>query len=96
MTREPTSTWVAQQMRNVTPFGEGPRFIIRDNDQKYGSDFDDAAEGAGITVRRTAIKAPRMNSLCERFLGSVRRECLDHVVIVSDRQLRRVLVEYVT
>jgi hypothetical protein len=71
VTRNPSSTWVAQQLRNATPFGDGPRFLIRDNDDKFGPDFDRVAKGAGVRVLRTAPKAPLMNSFCERFLGSV-------------------------
>ena len=77
VTRHPTAQWTAQQLREATPFGAGPDFLIRDNDGKFGADFDRAARGAGIRVLRTAIRAPRMNAVCERFLGSVRRECLD-------------------
>ncbi len=94
VTRNPTTTWVAQQLRNATPFGEGPRFLIRDNDDKFGVDFDRAAKGAGVRVLRTAVRAPRMNAFCERFLGSARRECLDHVVVFGERHLERVLREY--
>jgi putative transposase len=54
VTRTPTTTWVAQQLRNATLFGEGPRFLIRDNDDKFGIDFDRAARGAGTRVLRTA------------------------------------------
>jgi transposase InsO family protein len=74
--------------------GDGPRFILRDNDDKFGPDFDRVATGAGVRVLRTAPKAPLMNSFCERFLGSVRRECLDHIVVLGARHLERVLREY--
>jgi putative transposase len=94
VTRHPSTTWVARQLRNATPFGDGPRFIIRDNDDKFGPDFDRAAKGAGVRVLRIAPKAPLMNSFCERFLGSVRRECLDHIVVLGERHLERVLREY--
>ena len=94
VTRNPTATWTAQQLRNATPFGQGPRFIIRDNDDKFTAEFDRAARGAEIRVLRTAVKAPLMNSFCERFIGSARRECLDHVIIHSERQMQRVLEEY--
>jgi transposase InsO family protein len=94
VTREPTSVCVAQQMRNATPFGAGPRFIIRDRDDKYGLEFDRAARGAGARVLRTPVRAPRANAVCERFLGSVRRECLDHVLVLSERHLVTLLVEY--
>jgi putative transposase len=74
VTRPPTQAWTAQQLRNATPFGVGSQFIIRDRDDKFGAVFDRVAKGAGIRVLRTAVPAPLMNSVCERFLGSVRRE----------------------
>ncbi len=95
VTRAPTDTWVAQQLREATPWGAAPRYLIRDNDAKYGSHFVAAALGSRVQVLRTPIKAPRANAICERLLGSVRRECLDHILIVSEAHLRRVLTEYV-
>jgi transposase InsO family protein len=94
VTREPTATWVAQQMRNATPFSVGPHFIVRDRDHKFGRDVDRAAQGAGARVLKTRVRAPRANAICERFLGSVRRECLDHVLVLGERHLLEVLVEY--
>jgi putative transposase len=94
VTREPTSTWAAQQMRNATAFGSGPRFVVRDRDLRYGADFDRAAAGAGAKVVRTPARAPKANAMCERFLGSVRRECLDHILILNDQHARAVLDEY--
>ena len=85
VTRAPTRQWTAQQLRNATPFGQGPRFLIRDRDDKFGPVFDRVAQGAGTRVVRTAVQAPLMNSVCERFLGSVRRECLDHLIILSEQ-----------
>jgi len=77
VTRNPTEPWVAQQLRSATPFSQAPRFLIRDNDRKYGSPFSRVAQGTGIEVLRTPYQAPKANAICERFLGSVRRECLD-------------------
>lgn len=94
VTRAPTQTWTAQQLRNATPFGQGPEFVIRDRDDKFGAAFDRVAKGAGARVLRTAVQAPLMNAVCERFLGSVRRECLDHIVILSEAHLRHVVAEY--
>ena len=88
VTRAPTQAWTAQQIRNATPFGCGPQFIIRDRDDKFGAGFDRIAAGAGARVVRTAVRAPLMNAVCERFLGSVRRECLDHVIILSVPRFR--------
>ncbi len=96
VTRSPTDAWVAQQLREATPFGEAPKYLIRDNDAKYGPHFTAVALGSGIEVLRTPIKAPRANAICERLLGSIRRECLDHSMVVSEGHLRRVLREYVT
>jgi len=95
VTRHPTDAWVAQQLREATPFEEGPRFLIRDNDSKYGAQFDQVAAASGIGTLRTPIRAPRANGTCERFLGSARRECLDHVLVLGERHLRRVLHEHV-
>jgi transposase InsO family protein len=96
VTRSPTDAWVAQQLREATPFGEGPRFLICDNDGKYGPRFEHTADGAGIEIIHTPLCAPKANAICERFIGSVRRECLDFVLILSDKHLRRIIKEYVT
>ena len=95
VTRSPTGAWAAQQLREATPEGTGPRFLIHDHDAKYGPELDRVAAASGIHVVRTPIRAPRANAVCERFLGSVRRECVDHVLILGERHLRRVLAEYV-
>jgi transposase InsO family protein len=93
-TRAPTERWTAQQLRNITPFGQGPDVIIRDRDSKFGAEFDRVAKGAGTKVVRTAARAPLMNATCERFLGSARRECLDHIIILGRRHLVHVLRAY--
>jgi putative transposase len=96
VTRHPTDAWVVQQLREVTPFGEGPRFLIRDNDKKYGGQFQHVVDGADIEILKTPVEAPRANAFCERFLGSLRRECLDYMLILSERHLRHIVSEYVT
>ena len=95
VTRRPADAWAAQQLREATPDGDGPQYLIRDNDNKIGRIFDAVAEGTGIEVVRIPPRSPNLNPICERFLGSVRRECLDHVVILSKRHLRHVLKAYV-
>jgi transposase InsO family protein len=95
VTRHPTDAWVTQQLREATPFDARPRFLIRDNDAKYGRRFDQLAEASGIIVLRTPVRAPRANAITERFLRSVRRECLDHLLLLGGAHLRRVLGEYV-
>jgi len=94
VTRNPTDPWVAQQLREATPFGEGPRYLIGDNDRKYGTSFARVASGTGIEIVRTPFGTPRANALCEWFLGSVRRECLDHFLILSERHLHRAMKDY--
>jgi transposase InsO family protein len=95
VTRHPTDAWVAQQLREATPFGHHPPYLIRDNDSTFGPDFARVAEASGVTVIRTAYRAPLMNAICERFLGSVRRECLDHLLILGETHLQRALRAYV-
>ena len=95
VTRHPTYAWVAQQLREATSYGEGPRYLIRDNDGKFGRQFANVAEGARIEVVPIPPRSQDLNPICERFLGSVRRECLDHVVILGERHLRGVLSAYV-
>ena len=85
VTRSPTDEWVAQQLREATPWGEGPKFLIRDRDSKYGKQF--TAVAGGIKILKTPVRAPRANSYCERLIGSLRRECLDHMLILNRRQL---------
>ena len=94
VTRSPTDAWVAQQLREATPYDQAPRFLIRDNDGKFGNDFAAAADGAGIDVVTIPPKSPNLNAICERFLGG-RRECLDHVLILGEDHLRRILAEWV-
>jgi putative transposase len=92
VTRNPTDKWAAQQLREATPSGEGPRYLIRDNDKKYGDSFEQVA--AGIEVLKMPYKAPKANAICERFLGSLRRECLDYILILSERHLHQIVKEY--
>lgn len=95
VTRSPSDVWVAQQVREATPYEERPRFLIRDNDKKYGQRFTGVAQNRQIDVLRTPVRAPRANAIMERFIGSVRRECLDHMLILSERQLYCVVRDYV-
>ncbi len=94
VTRSPSDAWLAQQLREATPFGQGPRFLIRDNDNKFGDAFDRVADGTDIEVLTTPFQAPKANAICERFLGSLRRECLDFFLILNERHPRRILKQY--
>jgi len=95
VTRAPTDTWTAQQLREATPYGHTPKYLIRDNDGKFGPCFARVAATSGIEILKTPYHAPRANAICERFLGSVRRECLNHMLVLNEKQLHRVLRAYV-
>jgi transposase InsO family protein len=94
VTRHPTDAWLAQQLREATPYGQQPKFLIRDNDGKFGPAFAHLARASGIRIIRTPVRTPRANALIERFFGSVRRECLDHMLILGERHLHQVLCEH--
>ena len=96
VTDHPTDEWITQQVRDATPFEEKPTYLICDNDKKYGPMFERVAQASGIEVIHTPYEAPRANAICERFVGSLRRECLDHMLVIGELQLLRVLKEYVS
>jgi putative transposase len=92
VTKYPTDEWTAQQLRKATPWGKGPKYLIRDRDRKYAVHF--SAVAAGIKELKTPHRTPQANGICERFMGSLRRECMDHVLIHNDKHLERVVKEY--
>src|SRR5258708_7988089 len=95
VTRSPSDPWVAQHLREATPYGQAPKYLIHDNDSTFGPCFARVATTSGIEILTTPYHAPRANAFCERFMRSVRQECLDHVLIVHEKQLQRVLNAYV-
>jgi putative transposase len=95
VTRSPSDPWVAQQLREATPYGQAPKYLIRDNDSKFGPCFARVAATSAIETLKIPYHAPRANAVCERFLRSVRQECLDHLFIFHEKQLQRVLNAYV-
>jgi putative transposase len=86
VTRSPTDPWVAQQLREATPYGQAPKYFICDNDRKFGPCFARVATTSAIELLHTPYHAPRANAVCERFLRSVRQECLDHLFILHETQ----------
>jgi transposase InsO family protein len=97
VTANPTAGWVAQQARNLLDLGERAgsfKFMIPDRDSKFTALFDEVFRAEGIRVVRTAAQAPRMNAIMERWVGSVRREILDRILIINAAHLRKVLTEY--
>jgi len=95
VTRSPTDDWTAQQLREATPWGKGLKYLIRDRDSKYGPLFLNVAKGTGIKVLKTPVRAPQANAICERFIGSLKRECLDHMFTLHSYQLHRIVRAYV-
>jgi transposase InsO family protein len=96
VTAHPTAAWTARQLREAWPWDTAPRFVIRDRDGIYGSELQDAAQAMDIEEVLTAPRSPWQNPFVERVIGSIRRECLDHVIVWNERSLRRHLRQYLT
>ena len=94
VTTNPTAQWTAQQIVEAFPFEEAPRFLLRDRDRIYGQNFRDRVEHMGIEEVRIAFRSPWQSPYVERLIGSIRRECLDHVIVFNEEHLRRLLTEY--
>lgn len=94
VTSHPTAEWTAQQLLQAFPWDTAPRFLLRDRDGNYGKTFRDAAQGLGIEEVLCAPRSPWQNAYAERLIGSIRRECLDHVIVLHESGLRRVLRSY--
>jgi len=95
VTESPTSAWVSQQLRAAFPDEPTHRFLILDNDAILSPQVVGSIRGLGLAPQRTAFRSPWWNGTAERFVGSVRRELVDHVVILGEDHLRRLLREYV-
>jgi len=98
ITASPTGAWTAQQARNLLmDLGERAghfKFLIRDRDAKFTPMFDQVFAGNGMRIIRTPVRSPRANSFAERYVGTLRRECLDHLLIHGEQHLRQILAEY--
>ena len=94
VTRNPTAEWTSLQLIQVFPFDTAPRYLIRDRDGIYGQAVTDTLQTLGIEQIVTAPRSPWQNGYCERVIGTIRRECLDHVIVLNEKHLRRVLKEY--
>jgi transposase InsO family protein len=95
VTQHPTAEWTAQQVVEACPFDLPGRFLIRDNDKIYGTEFRDRIDGLGLEQMRTAFRSPWQNGYAERWIASLRKDCLDHVIAINESQLRRVIRSYV-
>ena len=76
------------------PVGKGPKYLIRDRDSKYATHFSTVAVSSGIKEVKAPYRTPQANGICERFIGSLRRECMDHILIHDDQHLEKVVKEY--
>ena len=94
VTAYPTSEWAARQLLEAFPWNSAPRYLLRDRDGSYGERFCEAANWLGIREVLTAPQSPWQNAYVERLIGSIRRECLDHVIVFNEASLRRVLKSY--
>jgi transposase InsO family protein len=94
VTRHPTAEWLARQITEAFPWGSAPKYLIRDNDRAYGQVFTSRLRAMGIRDRPIGPGSPWQNGIAERLIGSLRRECLDHIIVFGERHLRCVLNAY--
>ena len=97
VTRNPTAEWSLQQIRNMLmDYNIQPKYLIRDRDMKYGTMFGDKKNRFGVDEIVTSYRSPWQNGYVERVIGSIRRECLDHLIILNENHLRKILIDYVS
>ena len=94
VTAHPTTEWTARQVVQAFPEETAPRFVLRDRDNVYGERFRQAIEGLGVEEVVMAARSPWQNPYAERLIGSLRRDCLDHVIVLDEVHLRRILAKY--
>jgi transposase InsO family protein len=94
VTAHPTAAWVWRQLINATPWGRTPAYLVRDRDAVYGADSVRKAAGLGIRALLAPVRAPRANAIAERLVGTLRRECLDHAIVVNERHLEVLLSDF--
>ena len=94
ITEAPTAEWTAQQVINAFPYDTAPKYLLRDRDSIYGAAFSQRVEGMGITQKRIAPRSPWQSPYVERLIGSIRRECLDRMIVFHERQLQQILKSY--
>ena len=95
VTKHPASQWIVQQLREAFPFDSPPRFLIFDRDSKYGAEVPAAVRSLTITPLRTSFACPWQNGVAERWIGSCRRDLLDHLIALNEQHLKRLLSDYV-
>src|SRR5215831_6150943 len=96
VTSNPSADWTLQQLREVVGNGRGHRYLIHDRDRIFAKHLDDSIGALGVEVLRSPIASPKANSIVERVIGTVRRECLDWLIPMSEAHLRSILREWTT
>jgi putative transposase len=96
VTEHPTAAWTAQQLVDAFPDESAPAYLLRDRDRVYGEQFRHRVKGMGIEEVLTAPRSPWQNPFAERLIGSIRRECLNHVLAINERHLHRILTRYLS
>src|SRR5262245_19945659 len=96
VTRNPTADWLARQITEAFPWDGAPKYLIRDNDRVFGAVFKARIRAMGIRDRPTSFRSPWQNGYVERLIGSIRRECTDHLLVFNAEHLRRILAKYAT
>jgi transposase InsO family protein len=94
VTAHPTAEWTGQQLREAFPFDQLPRYLLRDRDAIFGTDFGDQVRDLGMREVLSTPRSPWQRAYIERMIGSIRRECLDHVIVLHESSLRRTLASY--
>src|SRR6202795_1351934 len=94
VTTNPTAEWIARQITEAFPWDDAPRYLIRDRDRIYGTIVTRRLSAMGIRDKPTALASPWQNGIAERLIGSIRRECVDHIVVLGEMHLRRGLKSY--
>jgi transposase InsO family protein len=94
VTEHPTAQWTAQQIIEAFPWDTAPKYLLRDRDGIYGSQFHRRVQSMGIEEVLSAPRSPWQNPYAERLIGSIRRDCLNHVIVLNDRHLKRILTGY--
>ena len=95
VTRHPTSAWVTQQLREAFPYDTAPKYLIHDRDTIFNAEVMEAMETLGVKSKRTSFKSRWQNGIAERFVGCCRRDLLDHVIVLNERHLKRLMRDYV-
>jgi transposase InsO family protein len=94
VTANPTAEWIARQITEAFPWDKAPQYLIRDRDRIYGTVFTRRLRAMGIRDKPIAPASPWQNGFAERLIGSIRRECVDHLIVLSEAHLRRTLQTY--